>query len=100
VKYEPEDLSAIGSIETFVEILDTELIEIKKYASVAYQPADGIKVCRGSWIQQIQAMQGDQGFPVIQRGCSTNLWDGCEKSSRAYLSHCNCAVFTIMGFLC
>jgi len=42
-----EDLSAIETIEAIVEIVDAELIEDKKYASMGKTPADRVKTLLG-----------------------------------------------------
>ena len=42
-----EDLSAIEAIEAIVEIVDTELIEDKKYATMGKTPADRVKTLIG-----------------------------------------------------
>ena len=42
-----EDLSAIETIEAIVEIVDAELIEDKKYASMGERPADRVKTLLG-----------------------------------------------------
>ncbi len=41
--FQREDLTAIESVEAIVELVDTELIEDKQYASMGKSPADRVK---------------------------------------------------------